>query len=344
VDDELRAPLALLAGLLENRRLVDVPRVVEACREVARWAEGRGKLATALAFAQAAATAEPEDASLAVAVGRFARMRAEYERAESWFEHALVLARLTRDWQAYAEAYAGLGNLYVQKGSFPKARMYHQRCLRAAKRYSLHEMEGAALHNLFGIEIECGNGPEAEEYAESALSAYPPTSPALLSLALDVAYNWTLRGHFAEAVAVASAALPLVTSLPLRLLVLADLARAAGGAGAPYVFEQAWSEAWTLLWGESVETNAPGVLLDLAHGAASMGEHKRSERAARKALELAGKRMQEKVVAEAEALISALRAGETALPVQGATTTTPSWLAERFVEVLRSPQAIIRPS
>jgi tetratricopeptide (TPR) repeat protein len=344
LDDELRAPLGLLAGLLENRRVVDVQRVVEACREVARWAEGRGKLATALAFAQAAATAQPEDASLAVAVGRFARMRAEYERAESWFEHALVLARLTRDWQAYAEAFAGLGNLYVQKGSYPKARLYHQRCLRAAKRHSLHEMEGAALHNLFGIEVECGNGPKAEEYAEAAIAAYPVTSPALLCLALDVAYNWTLRGHFAEAVAVASAALPLVTSLPLRLLVLADLARAAGGANAPYVFEQAWSEAWTLLWGESVESNAPGVLLDLAHGAASMGEPKRAERAARKALELAAERKQEKVAVEAEALISALREGEHLGSVQEASTTAPWCLAARFVEVFQSPRAVTPPT
>ncbi len=340
LDDELRAALALLAGLLENPRVVDVPRVVEACGEVARWAEGRGKLATALAFAQAAAAADAEDASLAVAVGRLARMRAEYERAESWFEHAIVLARLTREWQAYAEGYAGLGNLYVQKGRFPKARLYHQRCLRAARRYSLHEMEGAALHNLFGIEIECGNGSKAEEYAEAALSAYPATSPALLNLALDVAYNWTLSGRFGEALAVASAVLPLVASLPLRLLVLADVARAAGGADAPYVFEQAWSEAWTLLWGKSVESNAPGVLLDLAYGAAYMGELKRAERAARKALEFAVERKQQKVAEQAGSLVSALQGdGQIAGP-RGVASTASVRLATRFVEVLRGPRAI----
>lgn len=339
LDDELRSALALLAGLLENRRVVDVPRVVEGCGQVASWAEERGKLATALAFAQAAAAADAEDASLAVAVARLARLRAEYERAESWFEHAVVVARLTRDWQAYAEAYAGLGNLYVQKGGFPKARLYHQRCLRAARRYSLHEMEGAALHNLFGIEIECGNGSRAEEYAEAALSAYPATSPALLNLALDVAYNWTLSGRFGEALAVASAALPLVASLPCRLLVLADLARAAGGADAPHVFEQAWSEAWMLLWGKSVESNAPGVLLDLAYGAAYMGELKRAERAARKALELAGERKQQKVVEQAGALISVLQAGGRIAGPRGAASSATARLATRFVEVLQGPRA-----
>ncbi|MET0398238.1 MAG: tetratricopeptide repeat protein [Longimicrobiaceae bacterium] len=343
LDDEPRAALALLAGLLENRRVVDVPRVVEACGELARWAEGRGMLATALAFAQAAAVADAEDASLAVAVGRLARMRAEYERAEGWFEHAVVLARLSRDRRAYAEAYAGLGNLYVQKGGFPRARLYHQRCLRAARRYSLHDMEGAALHNLFGIEIECGNGPKAEEYAEAALSAYSAVSPALLNLALDVAYNWTLCGRFGEALSVASAALPLVASLPLRLLVLADLARAAGGADAPYVFEQAWAEAWTLLGGKSVESSAPGVLLDLAYGAAHMGELKRAERAARKAWELAIERKQEKVAEQAGSLISALRADAPIAESRGAVSTASVRLAARFVEVLQRPRAAAPP-
>jgi len=340
--DELRAPLALLAGLLENRRVVDVPRVVEACGEVARWAEGRGKLATALTFAQAAAVADAEDASLAVAVGRLARMRAEYERAESWFEHAIVVARLTRDWQAYAGACAELGSLHVQKGGFPKARLYHQRCLRAARRHSLHEMEGAALHNLFGIEIECGNGSQAEEYAEAALSACPAASPALLGLALDVATNWTLSGRFAEALAVAGAALPLAAAAPVRLRVLADLARAAGGADAPDVFEQAWSEAWTLLREKSAQSDAPGVLLDLAYGAAYMGELKRAERAARKALEFAVQRKQQEVVERAGSLISALQADGRIAKPRGQPSTAPVRLAARFVEVLQGPRAVAR--
>lgn len=308
LDDDLRAPLALLAELLENRRVVDVPRVVGACREVARWAEGRGKLATALAFAQAAATAAPEDASLAVAVGRFARMRAEYERAESWFEHALVLARLTRDWQAYAEAFAGLGNLYVQKGSFPKARHFHDRCLRAARRYTLHEMEGAALHNLSGIEIECGNGPRAEEYAEAAFDAYPRGSSGVSRLTHDIAYLWILQGHHGRALPVFRETLSHLTRPADRLVVLGDVAWAGGGAGDAEAFEQAWAEAWLLAEEEGAQEGSARALMALAQGAVSMEEWKRAERAAAKAARLAGMRAESRVLTVAEGIIGVARA------------------------------------
>lgn len=339
LDDELRAPLALLAALLENRRVVDVPRVVEACREVARWAEGRGKLATALAFTQAAATAEPEDASLAVAVGRFARMRAEYERAESWFEHALVLARLTRDWQAYAEAFAGLGNLYVQKGSYPKARLYHQRCLRAAKRYSLHEMEGAALHNLYGVEVECGNASKAEEYAEAALDAYPRSSPGLLRLAHDVAYLWITQAHYRRALPVVREVLLHLTRPADRVIVLGDIARAAGGAGDTDSFERAWAEAWLLADGDSADEGSARALTGLAYGAVSLGELKRAERAATRAARIASIRAESKVMMAAEAIIGIVQA-EIAVEVNAGTATLSSErLAGRFVETLQRSRA-----
>ncbi|HEU0076868.1 MAG TPA: tetratricopeptide repeat protein [Longimicrobiaceae bacterium] len=340
VDDELRAPLALLAGLLENRRVVDVPRVVEACREVARWAEGRGKLATALAFAQAAAVAEPEDASLAVAVGRFARMRAEYERAESWFEHAIVLARLTRDRQAYAEAYAGLGNLYVQKGGFPKARLYHQRCLRAARRYSLHEMEGAALHNLYGVEVECGNAVQADEYAEAALDVYPRSSPGLLRLAHDVAYVWINQGHYRRALPVVREVLLHLTRPADRIVVLGDVARAGGGAGETDSFERAWAEAWLLADSDCAEEGSARALTGLAYGAVSLGEWKRAERAATKAAHIAEVRGESKVLLAAEAIIGLVRDEITGEAQSDTTTPLSERLAGRFVETLRRSRAV----
>lgn len=340
LDDELRAPLALLAELLENRRVVDVPRVVGACREVARWAEGRGKLATALAFAQAAAAAAPEDASLAVAVGRFARMRAEYERAESWFDHALVLARLTRDWQAYAEGYAGLGNLYVQKGGFPKARLYHNRCLRAARRYALHEMEGAALHNLFGIEIECGNGPKAEEYAEAALDAYPISSPSLPRLAHDVAYLWITQGYHRRALPVVLEVLHHIAGTSDRVVVLGDIAWAAGGCGDFESFERAWCEAWLAVAGQDAEEGGARALVGLAYGAMYLGEWRRAERAAAKAEVLARTRAEAKALLAAETILGLVAKEVSRDTVAMAVQGSSDRLAGRFVEMLRESRAV----
>jgi tetratricopeptide (TPR) repeat protein len=340
LDDEPRAALALLAGLLENRRVVDVPRVVEACGQVAGWAEVRGKLATALAFAQAAAAADAEDASLAVAVGRLARMRAEYERAESWFEHAVVVARLTRDRQAYAEAYAGLGNLYVQKGGFPRARLYHQRCLRAARRCSLHEMEGAALHNLYGVEVECGNAVRADEYAEAALNAYPRSSHGLLRLAHDVAYAWISQGHHKRALPVVREVLLHLTRPADRIVVLGDVARAGGGAGETDLFERAWAEAWLLADGHSAEEGSARALTGLAYGAAGLGEWKRAERAATKAARIAEMRGESKVLLAAEAVIRLVRDQITGEAQTDTTTPLSERLAGRFVETLKRSRAV----
>lgn len=342
VDDELRAPLALLAGLLENRRVVDVPRVVEACREVARWAEGRGKLATALAFAQAAAVAEPEDASLAVAVGRFARMRAEYERAESWFEHAIVLARLTRDRQAYAEAYAGLGNLYVQKGGFPRARLYHQRCLRAARRYSLHEMEGAALHNLFAVAVESDSYAEAHGFADAALSAYPNGNPAILRLAQDVAFHWVSRGEFRPALVVMKELLSRSEVLSIRHIIQGHIARAAGAVGDGDTFESAWARVWTFVDSENVSAGAASALIGLAYGAMSLGEDARAERALRKALTFASERMESAALLEAEKLLQAMQKGAGLRQPAAAATFAAECLADRFQAILRDSRAVVQ--
>jgi tetratricopeptide (TPR) repeat protein len=340
LDDELRAPLALLAALLENRRVVDVPRVVEACREVARWAEGRGKLATALAFAQAAAMAEPEDAGLAVAVGRFARMRAEYERAESWFEHALVLARLTRDWQAYAEAFAGLGNLYVQKGSFPKARMYHQRCLRAAKRYSLHEMEGAALHNLFAVAVESDSYAEAHGFADAALSAYPAGNAGILRLAQDVAFRWVARGEFRPALLVMNELVSRPEVHSIRHIVSGHIARAAGGLDDGNTFESAWSRVWVQLEDEGACAGASSALIGLAYGAISLGEPVRAERALRKALVFAADRKESAALREADHLLQNVRNGAGVPERAAADTSAAERLADRFQLALRGSRVV----
>lgn len=341
LDAELQAPLTVLASLLENPRIVDVPRMVAACREVARWAEARGNLATALAFAQAAATAAPDDASQAVAVGRFARMRAEYERAESWFEHAVVLARGSGDWQAYA----GLGNLYVQKGSFPKARHYHLRCLRAARRYALHDMEGAALHNLFAVAVESDAHAEACGYADAALSAYPAGSPAILRLAQDVAFNWVSQGESHAALAVMQELLTRPEILPIRHIIQGHVARAAGAVGDCDAFERAWARVWTFLDEDNSPPGASSALIGLAYGAASLGECARAERAVRRALKLATERLESAAMLEAEKLLLVVQTGaELQMPAGRPSLSTAARLADRLKSALREARVAAEPA
>jgi tetratricopeptide (TPR) repeat protein len=337
-EPELHGPLSVIVALLERPGAVDVPRLANACRRIALWAEDRGALATALDYAQAAALAHPESAILAYGVGRLARRRAEYDRAEGWFLRAIIQGRQKREWRAYTLAFSGLGNLLVQKGNFPEARRVHEKCLRAAVRYGLRELEGIASHDLFVIAMETGANAEAERHARQAFEAYAPGHHRIPRLAKDVAYLWILQGRFAQALEVARALLPHFPHPADRIFVLADIARSAGGAGEREVFEWAARETWAV----DAEGSAPDVvaraLLDVAHGAASLEDWTAGEQAAARALAVATERKEGKVVMTAEAVLDFVRGRmPTQCPPAPARDPSADEMAERFVSALRAP-------
>jgi len=335
-DAELLAPLSVIVALLESPERVEVPRLVNACRRVALWAEARGALGTALDFAQAAALAQPDAASLAFAVGRLARRRAEYDRAESWYTRAIVQGRQSGDWRSYALAFSGLGNMYVQRGNYPKARRAHIRTLRAARRHGLADLQGDAYHALFALQIETGAGPEADVLAARAFEAYGPAHPKVARLGYDVAYHWALRGLFAGALSVAEALVPHFEAPAERALVFGLLARAAGGAGARASFERAEAELRTLLAMERSEDSAARAHLGLSYGASSLGEWTTAIHAGTEAVRIASARREGKVLLEAEAALQAVRhhVQPPVAPVPGEGENRP--LADSFVRALTS--------
>lgn len=309
-EDELERPLAVLAGLAERPERSHGDRISLACRKVSQWADERGMLRTALAFAQGAALAAPGDAQAAYVVGRFARRRAEYARAESWFRLAITLARQSGDWTSYALSFIGLGNLYRQRANMPMARRFHIRALRAAKRNSLREIHGMALHDLFTIAIETGNIEAAGKYAHRAVEEYSRAyggSPRLPALAHDVAFFWMTQGHFQRALPVLQALLPHFHTPMQRLLALGNLTRAAGGANDKAAFETAWAEAWALSQDPQAVESAARALLNMAHGAASIGAWDRARSAAERALTLGNERAEARIQFGAEALLDSVR-------------------------------------
>lgn len=334
VEAEIVAPLSVMVRLLESPGGMDVGRVVNACRRISVWAEQRGALATALEFMQAAALAAPQVAALAYAVGRLARRRAEYDRAESWFGRAIVQARRSADWRTYALGYSGLGNLNVQKGNFPTARRAHARCLRAALRHDLEDLQGSAYHDLFVTEIETGAGTSADAFAEQAFRAYGQGHPKVPRLAYDVAYHWMLEGFFDDALRLAQALEPHFEAPAERALVVALVTRSAGGAGARAVFDQARETMEGLLAGAG-EDAAARALLGAAYGAASLREWRLAQDYATKALHLATERREGRVVMAAEAALESVAAGLSAQAAPPRASATR--LADVFVEALRRP-------
>jgi tetratricopeptide (TPR) repeat protein len=340
VEAELVAPLSVMVRLLEAPARMDVVRVVNACRRVSLWAEQRGSLSTALEFMQAAAQTAPQVAALAYAVGRLARRRAEYDRAESWYGRAIVQARRSGDWRTYALGYSGLGNLNTQKGNFPVARRAQMRGLRAALRHNLTDLQGIAFHDLFATEVETGAGARATGLAARAFRAYGPSHPFVPRLAYDVAFLWMEEGYFEQALDVAQALEPCFEAPAERALVLGLIARTAGGVEARAAFEDARSRLADLLATGCGEDAAARSLLGISYGAASLNEWQLAEDAALQAQQIANERREGKMAMAAEAALEFARKRPQPAP-QCQPAETDAELAEDFVRALRQrPRAV----
>lgn len=342
VDPELRGPLSVFADLLRHPGQTDLLRLVNACRRVAAWAEARGALHTSLEFAQAAALAAPDSASLAFGVGRLARRLADYDRAESWYTRAVVQARETRDWRSYASALLGTGNLHRQRGNYPSAKRTYLRCLHASDRHRMREFLAASYHSLFGIEVEMQAGLEADVLAERALEAYDRENPDVQRLAHDVAHHWNLCGNFGGALQVALALEPVLREPAMQPSLQSLIARAAGGVGDRARYEAAEARIDDLLADPTIpEEMAARSLLGLAHGALNLGDLRRAVAYAEEAASIARKRSEGRVELEAEAVMDAATRGARAGTRRVENAAPAPALAESLVRALSLEEGVL---
>jgi tetratricopeptide (TPR) repeat protein len=292
---------------------------------------------------QAAALATPHDAHAAYAVGRLARRRAEYARAESWFRRALALAQRNQDRVAHALTFVGLGNLYLQRGNFPAARRAFASALKVARRHRLREIQAMACHDLFVIADQSNQPTEAEAFAADALRAYGVGHPKLPYLAHDVASSWMNQGEFSRALPVFRAVLPHMRRYGGPVITLGSIARAAGAVGDLETFNEAWSETWERAEQEPEREGTAQALLDLARGAASLGEWERADVALARAQAIALMRREAQVQISAEAVRESVRNGHLAQTapersVPPAEVLDP--LASEFISSLEAASAV----
>jgi tetratricopeptide (TPR) repeat protein len=302
LDRKLESALQGLARLVGRPALANRERASMACREIAQWADDQGAIATAYAFAHAAALCCPGNARLSYEAGRIARRRADYGVAHAWLSRAALLGRQGRDWDTYARSFSGLGNSFIQRGDYPRARKYHLRCLRIASSHQLRELEADSCHDLCVIAIEAGQSSEATSYARKAYDLYGAAHPRLPMLAHDVAYSWMTEGYFSRALEVFTAMLPFCDPTERRV-VLSDICRAAAGTGDVSRYEDAWADTWDLIESRPDQHRVAEALLDLARGAGTIGHWDRGRRAATASLGLATERREAKVQFAAEATL-----------------------------------------
>lgn len=110
-DTGLWAPVAVIAGELDDLRVADGEQLSRACLALAEWAFGRGAAATGLLFIEAAALASPSNSRLAYVAGRVLLERGRTREAERWLRRAARVASDSRDEQARALIAAALQRL-----------------------------------------------------------------------------------------------------------------------------------------------------------------------------------------------------------------------------------------
>lgn len=306
-EPELWGPLLVIQRLLACPDEVDHPRLVHACRAIARWGERRGFTAVQLAFVQAAACLAPEHPRLAYAVGRLARDRGEYARAESWLRTSIRLARGT-DWHTYALAYLSLGTMYQQIGNLPAARSVTLRGYRTSVRRRVRALQGPALHNLFVLAAEGADYARAHDYARAALRCYGEGHPRLPALAYDLGCVWFLSGNFDRALPVLEAVIPHLPDTVERAIGLANTARAAAGCGDAAKFDHYWTLASAAADQHGENAVVAEAWLNLARGAVSLRQRQRAEDAAGRAKALAHLLRLNQVKVEADAVFHSAQA------------------------------------
>ena len=335
----VRPVLEGLASVLARPGRVTPQEVCELCEELSRWASDAGLPRTALAFAQRGAMAAPDEAGPAYLVGLISRRAADYRRAEVWFRRALAIARHSLDWKHYGLAHMGLANLYMQRGDAPRARARLLRALRSSRRYGVWTVKPYALHDLFLIAATGDDPKVAEQYARAAYRAYGRRHPRLPALAHDIAWFWMLHRQFQRALPVFQAVLPHFPRPAERMLVLSNIARAAGGACLFVVFDRAWNEVWQLVDDSKDRERVAEALINLSHGAAAQGLVVRMEMAASYALTIATRRNESQQQVEAEELLAASRYSQPQespmyQPEEVVSGPASDWLAGELVEAL----------
>lgn len=281
VDTSLEVSLTTLAAVVGSPGTASAEIVSLVCLEIGRWALERGAMGTAIAYAQAAALASPEDAGPAYTVGSLALRWGRSARAETWLRRCIGLARRGRDWQSYAQAYVDLGTLYAGRDLPGAARRYFTQAMRAGRRHGLLPIRGAALHGLFLLAMEAGELDDAERAAKAATRAYGRGHPRLAGLLHDVAYLWVTKESYGRAIPMLQKLLVARTEPAERALTLSILARAAAGTGERRLYEEAWSNAWLLINRPGAREDHARTLLELARAAAAIKDWIRMEQATR---------------------------------------------------------------
>ncbi|HYW10255.1 MAG TPA: hypothetical protein VE913_25040 [Longimicrobium sp.] len=298
----------------------DVNLLSKACLLISEWALERKADRTSLAFTRAAALVWPSNPRLAYLAGRRYGSALCYRDADLWLRRAARIALWCEDVETYAHALTSLGMLHYRQDGYPKARSFLGRAAKIAKRNALRTLEGEIYHDRFTVALVSGE-KGVEHYAQRAFERYLPSHHRLPALAYDVAYYWLTIGRAAQALGVFTQLEPLFPEPQHKFQVLSAAARAAGALQDRPAFQRLWGEALVVALSLPANNTLPAALIDLAYGAAHLGDWAHAESALGRALDLASAsgEMEERI----KDLLTSVRRGENPDTVDLARSNTP---------------------
>lgn len=139
---KIAAPVDTIHSMLTLGARVDASILCICCLEVAAWMHAAGKKGTAVAFAQAGASARPDFAEAALHTGIYARSAGHDVPAEVWLRRALGVSRRELNGPTFAAAMVELGALYEGRGIAEGAERFFWLGCRAASRYASRHARG----------------------------------------------------------------------------------------------------------------------------------------------------------------------------------------------------------
>ncbi len=344
-DPELIEAFGTFSLLLRAPHQARKEQVADACRQVFEWAEERSLLMTAVHFAEAAATADPEHPARANDAGHICRRAALNERSAIWYQRGFGLAvrigerRSIRSRVESIRALLGYGILMQFQGRYEEAKAYYERAVRRAVRTGRQRQAARAKHDLLTFAAEVGAYEEGERYATEALDLYPINDPQIPALAHDWAFLLIRFRHFTPVIPVLQLTAPHIQAPEIQTLVWGSLARAAAGARRRDLFAE--SERKVLLRVAQYEEYASAALIHLAEGARAFGQWDQAEQYAERAVEIARNRKQALQERDALELLRRI-AGREAAPSEGDPPNPDRvrMLARRFTARLQTWKAL----
>jgi tetratricopeptide (TPR) repeat protein len=333
----VQQPLLALRNLLAVTGTADRKAVSLACQQISEWGRETAHPVTEFCFSAVGVLWNPDDAWGAYRVGRLARVLAYWAVAERWLGYAVALAERQGDGASHVAAVLCIGNVYYRQGYYRRAKEMHRAGLAIASEYKLLEYQARAYHDLFVAAVMLREEREADDYARKALDAYGSAHPNVVMLAHDVAHFWLHSGNAPKAMPIFQALLRHFTTRRARLTVAASLARAAGQCGRKDIFIRASAEVWKLASNPDTESAVTSALLEVAHGAASLGLTECAFHATVRAARTAEMRAEREVLAAAPVALESFKL-ETSSPTASRRgsigTNETSGLAEDLIRSL----------